>query len=199
MQNIEKIRAIKSSWSEDEIVSFFNILDSLLKTYGVASEFEIKRFWLAILHRYDAETVIDSLLKIFDDKIYGRPTPDLVIQKIKGGSTEAQATNAWMEVLNAIRRVGPYSSVEFSSAKTASCVKKIGWQNLCSLTEGFELDRAAKDFKEIFQVVEPGAEESRVVLGYSDLDRASRGLPMKTPLLALGYAPEQTGLKITHN
>lgn len=198
MQNIEKIRAIKSSWSEAEIVSFFNILDSLLKTYGVPSEFEVKRFWLAILHRYDSATVMDALLKIFDDKIYGRPTPDLVIQKIKGGSTEAQATGAWMEVLSAIRKVGPYNSVEFSSARIAACVKRLGWHNLCSLTEGYELDKAAKDFKEIFQILETDPCEQPVVLGYSDLDRLGRGLPVRQAVKALGRNQEVERLGYGH-
>lgn len=190
MQNIEKIRSIKSNWSEAEIVSFFNILDSLLKTYGVPSEFEVKRFWLAILHRHDSATVMDALLKIFDDKIYGRPTPDLVIQKIKGGPTEALATGAWVEVLTAIRKIGPYNSVEFSSARIAASVKRLGWHNLCAMTEGYELDKAAKDFKDIFQIMESDPSEPTVVLGYSDLDRQGRGLPVRQAVKTLNQTRE---------
>lgn len=182
MQNLDRIKTIKSNWTQEELVAFFDLLDAMLKTYGMPAEFEVKKFWHAVLHRYPAVDVSRALLQALGEKIYGRPTPDLVLQILKGGPTESSATAAWYEVLNAVKRIGPHQSVRFSSPRIAACVKKIGWLALCEATEGRELDRLQTAFKDLFITSGNEVDGPCLIYGLGDMDRINKGLLARPPL-----------------
>jgi len=145
MQLKDQIKKINSNWSVEHIEAFFDFLDTVLPAYGASSDFDVKRFWLAMLHDYPLDKVIPAMRAALRKKIYGRPTPDIVITELEGGDISSRSLMAWAEVLKAIRLLGPYTSVEFSSPEVAGAVRRIGWGKLCSFSD-YDLEKIQADF-----------------------------------------------------
>ena len=184
MQNVDKIAAIKSNWQPEEIYDFFEFLDPLFKTYSISTDFEVKRLWLMLLHQHPMPEVIQAIGQTLSTKkIYGRPTPDQVLELLNGGNADDKANQAWAEVAEAIRVVGLYQSPQFSSSRTANAVSMVGWVNLCSAPNPAALERITGEFLSFFAIANDTGEA--FVLGLVDQSRLQKGLPINT----LGHRP----------
>lgn len=179
MQNVDKISTIRSNWNPEEIYDFFEFLDPLFKTYSIATDFEVKRLWLMLLHQHPMPEVIQAIGQTLSTKkIYGRPSPDQILETLNGGNLEEAANAAWGEVAEMIRVIGPYQSPQFSSPRIANAVSMIGWVALCSATNP-AMDRLKEQFKTCFLISSHVGDP--VVMGISDQNRLELGLPAKGP------------------
>lgn len=179
MQLKDQISKINSNWPAQQVEAFFDFLDTVLPAYGVAPDFDVKRFWLAMLHDYPLEQVIPAMRAALRKKIYGRPTPDVVITELEGGDIHSRSLLAWSEVMRAIRLVGLYNSVEFSSPVVAGAVRRIGWRKLCSLND-YELEKLQADFYVYMQAAKNDTES--VVVGLESSSKSLYGRPSKPPV-----------------
>ena len=82
----------------------------------------------------------------------------------------------WEKVLNAIRYYGYYretEALETMDELTKTCVKRLGWRNLC-MSENNNMDRA--NFRMIFeQLAERQKKESQMALPLKELILSIRG------------------------
>ncbi|MBQ69590.1 hypothetical protein CL689_05985 [Candidatus Saccharibacteria bacterium] len=185
MQLKEQIKRINSKWPEEHIEAFFDFLDTVLPAYGAACDFEVKRFWLAMLDDHPLERVIPAMRGALRKKIYGRPTPDVVISELEGGDITSRALLAWAEVLKAIRLVGPYQSVEFSSPAIAGAVRRIGWSKICSLPD-YDLEKLQADFH--VYLLASKDDHDPVVRGMESASKRLHGSPCKPPVRICGVS-----------
>lgn len=132
------------------------------------------------------------------------PKPaDLI--KILRGSLEERTARAWAEVLEAVRKLGPYESVRFSSPATHYALMRMGgWESLCERLTVDNENFKARDFAVYYALGEKAADWDRVPAYFASLyERHNRlyGYDFTQPIhdMATGgyYEPKEleSGLK----
>lgn len=105
-------------------------------------------YWLVLQH-YPWEEVVKAFELHLQDPDTGQfmPKPADIIRIIKGGGSQTQSLKAWTQVEQAIRIIGPYSSVVFDDAIIHAVLQEMGgWIKMCS-TAAKELPFVAKEFQ----------------------------------------------------
>jgi hypothetical protein len=96
------------------------------------------------------ETVFKEL--ILTSRFFPKPADFMEILK---GKKEHNATIAWIEVLNAIKRIGNYESVKFADPVIHSVLQVMGgWDQLAETMTTDEEKWKQKEFEKLYQVME---------------------------------------------
>jgi len=95
--------------------------------------------------------------KAFKEIIYSSrffPKPVDFVEILRGKKAD-RATEAWIEVLNAIKRIGNYESVKFADPVIHSVLQVMGgWDELAATTTVDEEKWKQKEFEKLYQVME---------------------------------------------
>ena len=87
---------------------------------------------------------------IYSSRFFPKPAE---FREILCGKKEHQATAAWIEVLNAVARIGNYKSVKFSDPVIHSVIKVMGgWPQLCTM-ESKDEKWKQKEFERLYEVI----------------------------------------------
>lgn len=87
---------------------------------------------------------------IYSNRFFPKPAD---FREILCGRKENKATEAWLEVLNAVARIGNYKSVKFSDPAIHSVINAMGgWPQLC-LMESKEEKWKQKEFERLYEVI----------------------------------------------
>lgn len=87
---------------------------------------------------------------IYSCKFFPKPVDFL---EILNGKKANRATEAWLDVLTAIRRIGNYQSVKFSDPAIHSVVNAMGgWPQLCMMEMNDEKWKQ-KEFERLYEVI----------------------------------------------
>ena len=87
---------------------------------------------------------------IYSNKFFPKPADFIDVLK---GKKENRATEAWLEVINAVARIGNYQSVKFSDPVIHSVIQVMGgWPQLCQM-ESKEEHWKQKEFERLYEVI----------------------------------------------
>ena len=87
---------------------------------------------------------------IYSCKFFPKPVDFL---EILNGKKANRATEAWLEALNSIKRIGNYQSVKFSDPVIHSVVQAMGgWPQLCMM-ESKDEHWKQKEFERLYEVI----------------------------------------------
>lgn len=88
---------------------------------------------------------------IYSCKFFPKPVDFL---EILNGKKENRATEAWLEVLNAVARIGNYQSVKFSDPVIHSVINAMGgWPQLGAQMESKDEHWKQKEFERLYEVI----------------------------------------------
>jgi hypothetical protein len=111
----------------------------------------------------------DQCIKVFKElilssKFFPKPADFMEILK---GKKEHNATIAWIEVLNAIKRIGNYESVKFADPVIHSVLQVMGgWDQLAATMTTDEEKWKQKEFERLYQVMERRGDHPKYLPGY---------------------------------
>ena len=120
---------------------------------------------------------------LYTTKFFPKPADFMEILK---GKKEHNATIAWIEVLNAIKRIGNYESVKFSDPVIHSVLQVMGgWDQLAATMITDEEKWKQKEFEKLYQVMERRGDHPKYLPGTHEMNN--------TPAMIAMYE-DRTGL-----
>ena len=104
---------------------------------------------------------------ILTSRFFPKPADFMEILK---GKKEHNATIAWIEVLNAVKRIGNYESVKFSDPVIHSVLNVMGgWDQLAATMTTDEEKWKQKEFEKLYQVMERRGDHPKYLMGYNEM------------------------------
>ena len=135
--------------------------------------------------------------KAFQEIIYTSkffPKPADFIEALKG-KVQNRATLAWLEVLEAVARIGNYQSVKFSDPVIHSVVNAMGgWPQLCMM-EAKEEKWKQKEFERLYEII--SAREgghTGYLPGTHEMENHRAGYDVQNNIVMIGFARAKTKL-----
>ena len=168
------------------------LITDALGFYGQSvSTFAIGVWWQAC-QRFDFELVAKALTAHAMDPDRGQwaPKPADLVRQLQGTSTD-RSLIAWGKVMEAMQRVGAYSSVDFGDRATHCAIEDMGgWSKLCRSSLD-ELQFAQKRFCDAHRVYTSRGDALRDVpylIGVHEAENRVAGKRIAPPVM-LGAAP----------
>lgn len=127
-------------------------------------------YWKMLEHFTDeqCEKVFQEI--ILSSKFFPKPADFMEILK---GKKQDQATIAWIEVLNAVKRIGNYESVKFADPVIHSVLQVMGgWDQLAATMTTDEEKWKQKEFERLYQVMERRGDHPDHLLGFNELNNS---------------------------
>lgn len=148
---------------------FGDLLNACGEVYGQpVTDAQIKIWWAA-LHQYSIEQFTAALEHIVKTSKF-MPKPAEIIEAIDG-TIEEKSTNAWVKVVEALKKYGVYHSVAFDDPLIPAVIGAMGgWQQLC-MGRSNDLPFRAKEFGQIYQVFKknPPSYLPKYVVGHHEM------------------------------
>lgn len=137
---------------------------------------------------------IGDIEKAVKGLIYGRvtasfPKPAEIIQEIRG-TTSNQATGAWIDVLDTIKRVGHYQSVKFADPVIHSVINVMGgWPRLAGEMLIDDEKWKQREFERLYEVLSknPRGKHPDYLPGWIEVDNNAKGHQVETEIIKIGY------------
>jgi hypothetical protein len=137
---------------------------------------------------------IDDIERAVKELIYTRttasfPKPAEIIQAIRG-TVSNQATLAWLDVLETVKRVGHYQSVKFSNPVIHSVIEVMGgWVRLASEMTTDEEKWKQREFERLYEVLlrNPRGKHPDYLPGWIEIDNAAKGHEAEFGIVKIGF------------
>jgi len=116
------------------------------------------------------------------------PKPAEIIQEIRG-TTSNQATMAWIEVLETVKRVGHYQSVRFFDPVIHSVIGVMGgWVRLAGSMTTDEEKWKQKEFEKLYEILSkyPRNKHPEYLPGLCEIQNAASGCEVKQEIISIG-------------
>ena len=141
------------------------------------TEFKIALYFQALID-YDITAIERAATAIIRGRVYPAfPKPGEIIQEIEG-SREDRAVIAWGEVIEAIRRVGPYQSVNFGDPTIHAVITFMGgWPATGEWTEG-EMKWKQKEFERLYAVMRTRGSDKEYLPGIHEMENGGEISPV---------------------
>ncbi len=104
------------------------------------------------------------------------------------GKKSNRATEAWIEVLNSVARIGNYQSVKFSDPIIHSVINAMGgWPQLCQM-EAKEEKWKQKEFERLYEVLsERGGKHPDYLPGTHEMENNRMGHDYESAIVQIGF------------
>ncbi len=142
------------------------------------TEFKIALYYQALID-YDIVAIEQAATAIIKGRVYPAfPKPGEIIQEIEG-SKEDRAVIAWGELVEAIKKVGPYQSVNFGDPVTHSVIEFMGgWPATGDWLES-EIKWKQKEFERLYVVMKArGGDEIKHLPGIHEMQNGGEIKPI---------------------
>jgi len=152
---------------------FKNYMTLLGEIHGKAISDTLKTAYWEILEEYTD----DQCHRAFDVAIKTCkffPKPAELIEFIEGPSNN-KATEAWIKVDQAVKRVGNYASVRFDDPAIHSCIEVMGGWEALGQTSAHEWKWKQKEFEKLYSIMSRRQEHPDVLLGLCDRQNITMG------------------------
>lgn len=107
-------------------------------------------YWKVLEPFSDEECEEAFKLIIYDSKFFPKPAD---FREVILGKKANKATEAWLEVLGAVSKIGNYQSVKFDNPVIHSVINAMGgWPKLCEMTND-EAKWKQKEFERLYEVI----------------------------------------------
>lgn len=120
---------------------------------------------------------------IYEGKFFPKPAD---FNEILRGSKEDRAVIAWGEVVEAIRRTGPYQSVCFADTTIHSVIEFMGgWPATGDWPES-ELKWKQKEFERLYAIMKDKGSDKKYLPGIQEIENAANGFEINPPIMIGG-------------
>ena len=159
MQNTEKLYKLMQAAG---VVHGIVITEPLLELY-----------WNLLKEFTDDQVDHAFLIVLKSSKFF--PKPAEIVAAIDG-TPDSQVERQWIEVLEKIRSVGAYRSVEFADPVTSETIRVMGgWPRLCdTLIDDIKWKR--QDFIRTYEALKVRPQEGGKLLGLHEQDKERKGI-----------------------
>lgn len=128
--------------------------------------------------------------EVFKEIIYSSkffPKPADIIEVIHG-TKRNRATDAWLEVLESVKRIGNYQSVKFADTIIHSVIEVMGgWPQFGTMTND-EIKWKQKEFERLYEVMSSReGKHPEYLPGIFELENTRNGWPMQNEVIRIGY------------
>jgi hypothetical protein len=116
------------------------------------------------------------------------PKPIDVLEAIQG-KQENRATEAWLSVLQTIKRAGNYQSIRFSDTAIHSVIQAMGgWPQICQMLTGEEKWKQ-KEFEKLYNVISerPSSKHPPYLPGSCEIESNARGYQFEPEIVSIGF------------
>ena len=175
MKNQDKVRFAK----------VMVVLSEIFDQGREPSEFKIEIYFQA-LSEYEIGVIEKAATTIIKSRVYPAfPKPGEIIQEIEG-SKEERAVSAWGEVVEAIKRTGPYQSVCFSDSTIHSVIDFMGgWPATGDWLES-ELKWKQKEFERLYTIMKDKGNNKKYLPGIQEIENGVKGFKFAPPIMIGG-------------
>ena len=143
-------------------------------------------YWKVLEPFPDEQCEIAFKRVLLDGRFFPKPVDFLEVLQ---GKKENQATEAWLKVLNAVKRVGTYQSVSFDDKAIHSVIDVMGgWEQLCTMKTEDEKWKE-KEFEKLYSVItsRPSDNHPQYLPGTVEMSNAVTGHhDRKIEIIAIG-------------
>lgn len=141
------------------------------------------------LERYPIEHISQAITSMINSRVYPSfPKPAEIIQEITG-KAENRATESWLQVLEAVKRIGNYESVKFADPVIHSVVHVMGgWPQLCMM-ENDEVKWKQKEFERLYEVISSSRDGKHpdYLPGTSEMENFKNGFDVELSVVRIGF------------
>ena len=106
------------------------------------------------------------------------------------GNKKNQATLAWLQVLETVKRVGDYRSVKFSNPVIHSVIESMGgWVRLAGDMQAAEEKWKQKEFERLYEVISqnPRGKHPEYLAGKCEIANGANGYAVKPDIIMIGF------------
>lgn len=153
------------------------------------SEFKIELYFQALIE-FEIGSVERAATAIMKGRVYSSlPKPAEIIQEIRG-TTQNQATMAWLSVLETIKHVGHYQSVKFSDPVIHNVIEAMGgWIRLAGEMITDEEKWKQKEFEKLYEVLakNPRDKNPEYLPGWIEIHNTANGYEVESGIVKIGF------------
>lgn len=122
---------------------------------------------------------------IYSNKFFPKPAD---FREVLLGKKSNKATEAWLEVLNAVARIGNYQSIKFDDSAIHSVIQAMGgWPQLCMM-ESTEEKWKQKEFERLYEVIAGrGGKHPDYLPGTTELENHKLGHEIQPEIIEIGF------------
>lgn len=127
---------------------------------------------------------------IYESRFF--PKPVEFVEIIRGTNND-NATRAWLEVLETVKRVGHYQSVMFSDPLIHSVIESMGgWVRLAGGMKADEEIWKQKEFERLYNVLSknPRDKMPSYLPGLCEIQNTANGYDVENEIMKIGYGKE---------
>jgi hypothetical protein len=119
-------------------------------------------------------------------RFFPKPVDFMEILK---GKKQDQATIAWIEVLNAVKRIGNYESVKFTDPVIHSVINMMGgWDQLAATMTTDEEKWKQKEFERLYEVISSrDGKHPEYLPGTHEQGNFTTGYEVETRIIEIGF------------
>jgi hypothetical protein len=141
-------------------------------------------YWKTLLPFDDEECEKAFKDLIFTAKFFPKPADFLDLLR---GKKQDQAALAWVEVVKAVKHIGPYQSVSFSDPAINSTIDAMGgWIRLGDMHE-IEEKWKAKEFERLYPIMVQRGKHPVKLIGIFERDNGANGYDAIPETVLIGY------------
>jgi hypothetical protein len=176
-----------------DLKKFAVLMATLAEVFDAGKEVsKIKmEIYFKSLEKHPIEHISQAISNMINTRVYPSfPKPAEILQEINGRN-ENRATEAWLEVLEAVKRIGNYQSVKFADPVIHSVVQVMGgWDQLAGSMTLDEEKWKQKEFERLYQVMERRGDHPAYLPGYCEMQNGAK---------QIAVYEERTGEKFKQN
>ena len=117
------------------------------------------------------------------------PKPAEILEFLQGSESD-KATEAWLQVTEAVKSIGNYQSVKFIDPVIHSCIEAMGgWEELGKITND-EWKWKRKEFETLYPIMSRRREHPKMLLGACDRENIGRGFQEAAKPVLIGGAKD---------
>lgn len=122
---------------------------------------------------------------ILSSKFFPKPVD---FREIIIGKQSNKATEAWLDVVDAVARIGNYKSIKFSDVIIHSVINAMGgWQQLC-LVESKDMKWKQKEFERLYEVISQNSgKHPDYLVGLHEQENFRIGNDYKPEIVQIGF------------
>jgi len=176
---------------------FIKIMTGLCEVFNkTPSEFLLDTYY-ELLKFYSDEQVNSAMMECLKSYKYNLlPKPAEILEFIEG-SKDDKALVAWLQVMEAVKKGGYYTSIEFADPIISHCIMQFGgWMQFCSAQKD-ELPFIEKRFKDYYRLyLRRGITKPIKLIGFIEGTNKREGFLEYIPeTLRIGFEQKQIEIK----
>jgi hypothetical protein len=142
-------------------------------------------YWKVLEPFSDEECEEAFKLIIYDSKFFPKPAD---FREVILGKKANKATEAWLEVLGAVSKIGNYQSVKFDNPVIHSVINAMGgWPQLCMMEKTDEKWKQ-KEFERLYEIISArNGKHPEYLVGTHEQENFRTGYEIKTEIVQIGF------------